>query len=73
MSLRLRLIALVAVALLLSLVLGGAVILLNASESVRTELRSALVVGRQTVENAAREIDGSPAPHRDLGESRRLV
>ncbi len=66
MSLRLRLIALVAVALLLSLVLGGAVILLNASESVRTELRSALVVGRQTVENAAREIDGSPAPHRDL-------
>ena len=66
MSLRLRLIALVAVAFFISLALGGAVTILDASESVRAELRSALVVGRQTVENAAREIDGSPKPQRDL-------
>jgi two-component system, NarL family, sensor histidine kinase UhpB len=68
MPLRFRLIALVAVALSASLALGAAVTLLNASQSVRTEMRSALLVGRQTVDNLAREIAGSPDPQRDLDD-----
>lgn len=49
MSLQLRLIGLIALILLLSLFLGGAVAGLGASRSVQTEMRSALAVGRQTV------------------------
>jgi len=66
MSLRFRLVVLIALALLLSLVLGGAIACLNASRSVQTEMRSALLVGRQTVDNAIREIGGSTDPQRDL-------
>jgi two-component system, NarL family, sensor histidine kinase UhpB len=66
MPLRFRLIALVTVVLLASLGLGGAVILLNASRSVRTEMNSALLVGRQTVDNVVRGIDDAPDPQRDL-------
>lgn len=66
MPLRYRLIALVAVALLASLALGGTVMFLNASQSVRTEMRSALLVGNQTIEHVIREIGSSPDPQRDL-------
>lgn len=68
MTLRVRLIVLVIAALLTSLALGGAVALINASRSVRTEMLSALQVGRQTIDNAVREIDASPTPQRDLDE-----
>ena len=68
MPLRLRLIALVIVALSISLALGGAVTILNASRSVRTEMRSALLVGQQTVDNVVREIDASSDPQRDLDD-----
>jgi two-component system, NarL family, sensor histidine kinase UhpB len=68
MSLRVRLIALVTAALAIGLVMGGAVTLINASRSVRNEMRSALLVGRQTVENVIREIEGSPDPRRELDD-----
>ena len=68
MPLRVRLIFLVTVALSASLVLGGVITLLNASRSVRTEMRSALQVGRQTVDNVVREIDTSSNPRRDLDD-----
>src|SRR5215469_10855917 len=68
MPLRFRLIAGVAVALAVSLVLGGVVALLNTSRSVRTEMRSALQVAQQTVGNVARGIDASPEPQRELDE-----
>ena len=68
MSLRLRLIALVCGALVLSLVLGGATAWLNASRSVRTEMRSALLVGRQTIESAIERLQQAREPLRDLDE-----
>jgi two-component system, NarL family, sensor histidine kinase UhpB len=68
MPLRVRLIVLVIAALLTSLALGGAVTLINASRSVRTEMLSALQVGRQTIDNAVREIDVSPNPQRDIDD-----
>ena len=68
MSLRLRLIALVCGALVLSLVLGGATAWLNASRSVRTEMRSALLVGRQTVESAIERLQHAREPSRELDE-----
>ncbi len=52
MTLQVRLIGLIALILMLSLVLGGAVACLSASRSVQTEMRSALAVGRQTVKAA---------------------
>jgi two-component system sensor histidine kinase UhpB len=51
-SLRYRLIGLVALAMAVSLALGGALAALNATRSVQTEMRSALAVARQAVENA---------------------
>jgi len=66
MSLRFRLIALMIMALAIGLAFGGAVTVLNASRSVRTEMRSALLVGQQTVENFVRGIDASADPQRDL-------
>ena len=68
MSLRLRLIALVCGALVLSLVLGGATAWLNASRSVRNEMRSALLVGRQTIENAIERLQQDPDPSRAFDE-----
>lgn len=68
MPLRFRLICLVFLALLASLALGGAVTLFNASHSVRTEMRSALLVGRQTVDKFVGEIEGSPDPQRHLDD-----
>jgi two-component system sensor histidine kinase UhpB len=68
MPLRFRLIALVFLALMASLALGGAITLLNASHSVQTEMRSALLVGRQTVDKFVGEIEGSPDPQRHLDD-----
>jgi two-component system, NarL family, sensor histidine kinase UhpB len=68
MSLRLRLIGLVCGALVLSLVLGGATAWLNASRSVRTEMRSALLVTRHTIENAVERLQDAPDPGYALGE-----
>jgi two-component system sensor histidine kinase UhpB len=67
MSLRLRLIVLVTVVLVLSLALGSLIAFFNASRSVRTEMRSALQVGRQTIENAEDDLAASPDPRHDLG------
>jgi len=66
MSLRLRLICLVAVVLVISLLVGGAIACFNASGSVGTEMRAALLVGRRTVDNAVPGIQASQDPQRDL-------
>lgn len=68
MSLRFRLISLVCVVLLISLALGGVIAYSNASRSVRTEMRAALLVGRQTIENAIERVQSDAAPSRDLDE-----
>jgi len=68
MSLRFRLSSLVCGALVLSLVLGGATAWLSASRSVRTEMRSALLVGRHTIENAIERLQTAPNPSRGLDE-----
>jgi two-component system sensor histidine kinase UhpB len=68
MSLRFRLIGLVLAALVLSLVLGGATAWLNASRSVRTEMRAALLVGRQTIDSAIERLQQARDPSRDLDE-----
>jgi two-component system, NarL family, sensor histidine kinase UhpB len=48
--------------------LGGAAAWLNATRSVRTEMRSALLVGRQTIENAIERLPTSPDPSRGLDD-----
>jgi two-component system, NarL family, sensor histidine kinase UhpB len=68
MSLRLRLIGLVCIALVLSLTLGGVMAWLNASRSVRNEMRSALLVGRQTIENAIERLQNTPDASRGLDD-----
>jgi two-component system sensor histidine kinase UhpB len=66
MSLRTRLILSVALALLLSLALGGALTWRNARHSVATEMNSALTVARQTIASGIASADGSPDWRRDL-------
>jgi two-component system, NarL family, sensor histidine kinase UhpB len=66
MTLRFRLIVLVLGALATSVAIGCSVSLLNASRSVQTEMRAALLVGRQTVGNAIKQIETSPNPRRHL-------
>lgn len=66
MSLRWRLIGLVAIALVLSLALAAAIACFNASRSVGIEMRAALRVGVHTVENAASSIRSSADPRHDL-------
>src|SRR5262249_29108707 len=66
MSLRLRLIALVCCVLLASLALGGVVAYNNAARSVRTEMRAALSVGRQTIESAVYRLQNAVDPVREL-------
>jgi two-component system sensor histidine kinase UhpB len=66
MSLRFRLIGLICIVLLISLALGGAIAYSNASRSVRTEMRAALLVGRQTIENAVERLQTARDPLRDL-------
>jgi hypothetical protein len=61
---------LAAVALSASVLLGGAVTLLNASRSVRTEIRSALLVGQQTVDNRRQLQDGRQPLHLIEGYAR---
>jgi two-component system, NarL family, sensor histidine kinase UhpB len=68
MSLRFRLIGLVCLVLLISLALGVGIAFSNASRSVRTEMRAALLVGRQTIENAVERLQAAPDPVRELGE-----
>jgi two-component system sensor histidine kinase UhpB len=66
MSLRFRLIGMVCVVLLISLAIGGVIAYSNASRSVRTEMRAALLVGRQTVENAVERLQNARDPSREL-------
>src|SRR5215470_16455373 len=66
MSLRVRLIGLVAVALVISLLLGGAIACYNARGSVGVEMKAALLVARRAVEDAASSIAMSPEPRREL-------
>lgn len=66
LSLRLRLIGLVALVFAASLMLGGTLACFNARRSVETEMRSALAVGRQTVALGIAGLDRSDDPTRDL-------
>ncbi len=66
MSLRFRLIGLVCAVLLISLALGSVIAYSNARRSVRTEMHTALAVGRQTVENAIARLPKLDDPSRDL-------
>jgi two-component system sensor histidine kinase UhpB len=68
MSLRVRLIGLVCIVLLVSLALGGAIAYSNASRSVVTEMRAALLVGRQTIENAVERLQTARDPLHDLDD-----
>ena len=68
MSLRFRLIGLVCLALVVSLALGGATAWVNASRSVRTEMRSALLVGRQTIDISIERLRQTPDLSRHLDE-----
>jgi two-component system sensor histidine kinase UhpB len=66
MSLRLRLISLCCAVLAVSLLLAGVVAYATASRSVRTEMRAAFLVGRQTIDGALERLRGSDDPTRDL-------
>jgi len=68
MPLRFRLIGLVCFVLVVSLALGGLIAYSNASRSVRTEMRAALLVGRQTIETAVERVEGSGDPMRELDD-----
>ena len=68
MSLRFRLIGLICLALVVSLSLGGATAWVTASRSVRTEMRSALQVGRQTIDIAIERLQQAADPSRGLDE-----
>ncbi len=65
-SLRLRLIGLVALVFAASLALGGTAACLNASRSVEAEMRSALAVGQQIIVLGIADLDRSGDPARDL-------
>jgi two-component system, NarL family, sensor histidine kinase UhpB len=68
LSLRFRLIGLVCLALIVSLALGGATAWVNASRSVRTEMRSALLVGRQTIESGIERLQQAADPSHGLDD-----
>jgi two-component system sensor histidine kinase UhpB len=68
LSLRLRLIALVALVLALSLAAGGTVASLNASRAVEAEMRGALALARQTIDAGLAALARSADPERDLAE-----
>lgn len=65
-SLRLRLIGLIALIFAGSLALGGTLACLNASRSVQAEMRSALAVARQMIEAGIAGLARSDDPERDL-------
>jgi two-component system, NarL family, sensor histidine kinase UhpB len=67
-SLRFRLICLVCLVLLVSLALGGVIACSNASRSVRTEMRSALLVAGHTIERAVERLQNSPDPSQALDD-----
>lgn len=66
MSLRIRLICLIAMVLIASLAVEATLVSFNASRSVRTEMNSALRVGQQIVTSALARLPDSPDPQRDL-------
>lgn len=66
MSLRFRLIGLVCFILFASLAFGGVIACRNASRSVQTEMHAALLVGRQTIENAVERLQNAADPTNDL-------
>jgi len=66
MSLRFRLICLVATVLLASLAVEGIIVFFSASHSVQTEMDSALLVGQQIVKSRLAQISDSPDLRRDL-------
>lgn len=66
MSLRFRLIGLVCLILVASLAFGGVIACRNASRSVQTEMHAALLVGRQTIENAVERLQNAVDPTNDL-------
>src|SRR4029077_15499423 len=68
LSLRFCLIGLVCLALVVSLALGGATAWVNASRSVRTEMRSALLVGRQTIESGIERLQQAADPSHGLDD-----
>ena len=68
MPLRFRLITVVIAALGTSVVLGGGISLIIASRSVETEMRAALLVGRQTIADGIRQIRDSPDLKGDLDD-----
>lgn len=65
-SLRLRLIGLIAVVLTVSLFFGVLIECLNASRSVRNEMHAAIQVGWQSIEDAKANLATSQTPQRDL-------
>lgn len=68
MSLRFRLIGLVCLVLIASLVLDGIIAYANASRSVRTEMRAAFLVGRQTIMNTLDRVRNGAEPSTALDE-----
>lgn len=66
MSLRFRLICLIAIVLIVSLGVEGTIVFLNASSSIRTELNSALHVGQQIAGSALARLPDSKDPRRDI-------
>ncbi len=60
MSLRIRLICLIAIVLIASLAVEATLVSFNASRSVRTEMNSALRVGQQIVTSALARMPDSP-------------
>ena len=66
LSLRLRLIGLIALVFALSLVVGGTIACLNASRSVAAEMDSALAVAEQTLAAGLLGLAHSPEPRREL-------
>ncbi len=66
MSLRIRLICLIALVLVLSLAVEGTIVSFNASRSVSTEMNSALQVGQQIVKSALAGLPELPDPRRSL-------
>jgi two-component system sensor histidine kinase UhpB len=66
MSLRFRLICLIAIVLIASLAVEGTIVSFNASRSVQTEMNSALQVGQQIVKSALARLPDSTDRRRDL-------
>jgi two-component system sensor histidine kinase UhpB len=66
MSLRIRVLAAIALVLLLGAAAGGGLAALQTGRTLRTELSAALLGGRQTVQSAFEDLPNSDHPARDL-------